>query len=110
MSLRLTTLHEHARSTLECGGLTPPSLLCRRLVQTLSCEGLRCPEGKAASRWAPLALLRGSSLLRTRACRGGTLVYCLPGALRTPLPVAIPRRRQAAALQGAFGTTIFFDV
>jgi hypothetical protein len=52
MILRLTTVHENARSALECGGLTPPS-----------------PFG----------------------------VYSL-GTLR---------RRQAAALQGAFGTVIF---
>jgi hypothetical protein len=52
MILRLTTVHENARSALECGGLTPPS---------------------------PLGL------------------YAL----------GTPRRRQAAALQGAFGTAIF---
>jgi hypothetical protein len=52
MILRLSIVHENARSALECGGLTPPSSL-----------GLH--------------------------------------ALGTP------RRRQAAALQGAFGTAIF---
>jgi len=52
MILRPTTVHENARSALECGGLTPPS---------------------------PLRL------------------YAL----------GTPRRRQAAALQGAFGTGIF---
>jgi hypothetical protein len=55
MILRLTTVHENARSALECGGLTPPSSL-----------GLH--------------------------------------ALGTP------RRRQTAALQGAFGTAIFMAV
>jgi len=49
---RLTTVHENARSALECGGLTPPSRL-------------------------------------------------------GPHPGGAPRRRQAAALQGAFGTAIF---
>ena len=52
MILRLTTVHENARSALECGGLKPPS---------------------------PLGLHAGGTL----------------------------RRRQAAALQGAFGTAIF---
>jgi hypothetical protein len=52
MILRLTTVHENARSALECGGLTPPSSL---------------------------------------------RLYAL----------GTPRRRQAAALQGAFGTVIF---
>jgi hypothetical protein len=52
-----------ARSTLECGGLTPP----------WNCEGMR-------AMYAP-----GLALGGTRAC-------------------IVTRQRQAAALQGAFGT------
>jgi len=60
-SLRLTTLHENARSALECGGLTPPLPLPRSPVQ----GGVKPPHSKALRAVAGelIFITKGASLV-----------------------------------------------
>ena len=62
MILRLTTLHENARSALECGGLTPP---CSFEIHT----DQRAKQGRSASQEPGMNLGRkAASSRRTPRC------------------------------------------
>ncbi|HXX23078.1 MAG TPA: hypothetical protein VEO19_08005 [Terriglobia bacterium] len=57
MTLRLTTVHENARSALECGGSTPPYINLEREGQ----GGVKPPHSKVPSA-QPFSWRRGISL------------------------------------------------
>jgi len=88
MILRLTTVHENARSALECGGLTPPFFE----VHTGPMAG---PHSRQEA-WRACFQSRGPV-----PGWGAGLLGALGGINRIRT-----RRHQAAALQGAFGAAI----